>query len=434
MVIKVDDKRKSEISSSTKQFPKRLYASITVGKQPMNFQLNSGVTCNVISLSMLERCLGKVQLKGTTRVLKMYNKATTSTNALKDYLKAELERLESESILKVVTEPTPWVSNMVIVRKPTGKLRICIDPKDLNKATRRSHYPIPTIDEILPDLREARVFSVFDVRNGFWHVVLNKESSLLTTFITPFGRRRWLRMPFGLTSAPEEFQQRQHRVIENLPGVVAIHDDILVIGNGATREEAQRDHDVKVHALMRRCREKNTTLNADKVKLSCNEVTFMGHLLTDEGLKPDPDKVRAILEMPKPTDVAAVRRLIGFVNYLQRFLPNLSGVYEPLRKLTHNDTAWRSTEEQQLAFDTMKQLVGEVTILKYYQPSEELTLQCDASEKGLGAVISQNGQPLAFPNRALSRAEVNYAQIEKELLAVLFGLEKFRQYTCGRPV
>ena len=142
-------------------------------------------------------------------------------------------------------------------------------------------------------------------------------------------------MPFGLTSEPEEFQRRQHRVIENLPGVAAIHDDILVIGNGATREEAQRDHDVKVHALMRRCREKNTTLNADKVKLSCNEVTFVGDLLTDEGLKPDPDKVRAILDMPKPTDVAAVRRLIGFVNYLQRFLPNLSCVCERLRKLTH---------------------------------------------------------------------------------------------------
>ena len=97
-------------------------------------------------------------------------------------------------------------------------------------------------------------------------------------------------------------------------------------------------------------------LNADKVKLSCNEVTFMGHLLTDEGLKPDPDKVREILEMLKPTDVAAVRRLIGFVNYLQRFLPNLSGVCEPLRKLTHKDTAWRWTKEQQLTYDTMKQL------------------------------------------------------------------------------
>jgi hypothetical protein len=107
--------------------------------------------------------------------------------ALKYNLKAELDRLESEIILKVVTEPTTWVSDMSIVRIPTGKLCICIDPKDLNKATRHNHYPIPMIDEILPDLREARVFSVFDVRNGFWHVGLDEESSLLTTFITPFG-------------------------------------------------------------------------------------------------------------------------------------------------------------------------------------------------------------------------------------------------------
>jgi hypothetical protein len=343
--------------------------------------------------------------------------------ALKDDLKAELDRLESEGILTGVTEPTPWVLSIMVIRKPTGKLRICIDPKDLNKVSKRSHYPIPTIDETLPDLREAKVFSVFDVRNGFWHVEPDEESSLLTT---PFGRYHWLRLSFGLTSAPEEFQQRQHRVIENLPGVVAIHNDILVIGNGATHEEAQQDHDVEVYALMCQCREKNTMLNPDKVKLCCNEVTFMGHLLTDEGLKSDPDKVRAILEMPEPTDVAAVWRLVGFVNYLQRFLLNLSGVSEPLRNLMHKDTPWQ--------WSSIKQLVCEITTLKYYQPHEELTLQCDALEKGLGAVMLQNGQPIAFASRVLSRAEVNYAQIEKELLAMLFGLVKFRQYTYGRSV
>jgi hypothetical protein len=120
-----------------------------------------------------------------------------------------------------------------------------------------------------------------------------------------------------------------------------------VIGNGATCEDAQRDHDVKVHALMRRCREKNTTLNADKLKHGCNEITFMGHLLTDKGLTPDPNKVRANLKMLKPTELAAVRRLIGFVNYLQRFLPNQTGVCEPLKKINNKNTAWRWTEEQQ---------------------------------------------------------------------------------------
>lgn len=190
-------------------------------------------------------------------------------------------------------------------------------------------------------------------------------------------------MPFGLTSAPEEFQRRQHHIIEGLPGIYAIHDDILVIGNGATQEEPEQDHDEKIHALMHRCREKNTRLNANKIKLKCNEVTFMGHVLTDAGLKSDPEMIRAILEMPKPSDVAGVRRLVGFINYLQRFLPNLSEVCESLRKLTHKDIPWQWNEEQQLAFDTMKQLVRQTTVLKYYEPSQELTLQCDASDKGL---------------------------------------------------
>ena len=180
-------------------------------------------------------------------------------------------------------------------------------------------------------------------------------------------------MPFGLTSAPEEFQRRQHHMIEGLPGVYAIHDDILVIASGATQEEGEQDHDEKIHALMCRCREKNTRLNADKVKLRCNEVTFMGHVLTDTRWKPDPEKIRAILEVAKQSDVVGVRRLIGFINYSHRFLPNLSKVCEPVRKLPQKDMPWQWNEEQQRAFDTMKQLVGQTKVLNYYQPNQELT-------------------------------------------------------------
>ena len=130
-----------------------------------------------------------------------------------------------------------------------------------------------------------------------------------------------------------------------------------------------------------------------------------------------------MLEMPKPTDVAGVQRLIGFVNYLSKFLPRLSDVCEPLRKLMAKDVEWHWTDHQDQAFQRIRQLVTEAPVLKYYEPMEELTLQSDASQTGLGAVLTQNGQPLAFASRALSDTETRYAQIEKELLSVVFGLE-----------
>ena len=214
----------------------------------------------------------------------------------------------------------------------------------------------------------------------------------------------------------------------------AYGDDILVFGEGDTYEEAHQDYDRKLQNLMKRCQARNVKLNKEKMKLRRSEVPYIGHVLTDKGLKPDRDKIKAMLEMPKPTDVAGVQRLIGFVNYLSKFLPHLSDVCEPLRKLMAKDVEWHWTPHQDQAFQRIRQLVTEVPVLKYYEPREELTLQGDASQTGLGAVLTQNGQPLAFASRALSDAETRYAQIKKELLSVLFGLEKFHQYTYGRKV
>ena len=135
--------------------------------------------------------------------------------------------LVAQNVITPVKEPTKWINSMVAVRKP-GKLRLCIDPKDLNKAIRRPHYPLPTTEDIFPKLTNAKVFSVLDAQKGFWQIELDESSSFLTIFWTSFGRCRWLRMPFGISSAPEEFQRRQHEVLENLNGVDVIADDILV--------------------------------------------------------------------------------------------------------------------------------------------------------------------------------------------------------------
>ena len=202
--------------------------------------------------------------------------------ALKESFKKELERLVRDKIIAPVEQPTPWVSSLVVTTKTSGALRISIDPRPLNKALKRETYQMPVLDELLPELAQAKVFSTVDLRSGFWHCVLDEQSSLLTTFSTPHGRYRWLRLPFGLSVSPEIFQKRLNQAIEGLDGVLNIADDILIYGVGDTEETANADHDAKLQALLERCRDHGVVLNQEKLKLRVKQVKFMGHL-TDNG-------------------------------------------------------------------------------------------------------------------------------------------------------
>ena len=186
--------------------------------------------------------------------------------ALRDKLKAELDKLTDLSIITPVTTPTPWVSSMVAAAKPNGKIRLCLDPKDLNKAIQREHYPLPTIEEVATRLHGAKLFTKLDVRNGFWHVALDDKSSYLTTFNTPFGRYRWLRMPFGIRSAPEVFQRRMHELVEGMDNIEVVADDFVIIGYGETMQEAARDHDTTLISFLKRCKERGLKLNIRDLK------------------------------------------------------------------------------------------------------------------------------------------------------------------------
>ena len=269
---------------------------------------------------------------------------------LKDRLKEELTRLEKESVIVRKEEPTDWVASLVVTEKLNGKFRACIDPKHLNKALKRSHYPLPVIEDILPELTDVKVFSQADPKDGFLQIQLDEESSKLTTFQTPSGRYRYLRMSFGISPAPECFQRKLDQNLEGLNGVYKIADDILITGRGSSMNEAVKDHDANLLKLLHRCRERNLKLNRGKLQLKCPETPFIGHVLTPEGVKPDPSKVAAILKMEPPKDVAAVRRLVGIANYLSKFLSKLSELCEPLRRLTHKDVEWRWSVEQEEAF------------------------------------------------------------------------------------
>ena len=264
--------------------------------------------------------------------------------AIKPLFKAELDRLEELGVVSKMDTPTDWVSSFVVFKKPSGSLRLCLDPVPLNKALRRSHYPMPTLDDILPELSRARVFSLADVRNGFWHVRLDAESRRLTTFGTSYGRYVWNRMPFGISPAPEVFQRKLQEALEGLEGVHPVADDILIVGEGDTDEEAIVSHDKRLWAFLTRCRERRIQLNAAKFQFRVTQLPYVGHVLTAEGLCPSPRKVQAVSGMPRPQDVHAVRRLIGVATYMAKFIPNLTEICTPLRALTHEGTPWRWTD------------------------------------------------------------------------------------------
>ncbi|XP_064120727.1 uncharacterized protein K02A2.6-like [Macrobrachium nipponense] len=196
---------------------------------------------------------------------------------------------------------------MVVAEKKNKDLRICIDPQALNKSLKREHHPTPVIDDILPQLTKAKVFSSSDLANGYWHCVLDEKSSFLTTFQTPFGHYRWLRLPFGLNVSGEIFQKQLLLNLENLDGVVCIADDVIIYGVGETYEEAVKVHDSKIIKFLERCQAKGIKLNKSKAVLRKSEIAFLGYEITSKGLMPDPKKVEAILNMKPPTDVTGVK-------------------------------------------------------------------------------------------------------------------------------
>lgn len=345
--------------------------------------------------------------------------------ALRDKLKKELDHMEKLGVIVKENKPTDWVNSMVVIDKDK-KLRICLDPRDLNQALKRSHYPLPTIEEVSTRLAGAKMFSVLDATKGFWQLKVDETSSKLLTFNTCFGRYRYLRLPFGISPAPEIYQRRMHEVFDDLEGVEIIMDDILVHG----RTEAEHDHRLKT--VLQRCREANLKLNPNKIKLKTKQVEYIGHVLTENGIHTDQQKVTAVEKFPVPQNKTELQRFLGMINYLGKFIPNLSTITEPLRVLLEKDTDFSWEKRQHESFQKLKDLVARAPVLKYYDVSAPVLLSVDASSFALGACIMQEGHPVAYAARSLTKSEKNYAQIEKELLAIVFGVERFHSYLYGK--
>ena len=348
--------------------------------------------------------------------------------ALKDSIEKELLRMESLGVIEKVDGPTEWVSSMVLVSKDAASIRICLDPTDLNKYVMREHTRLPTPEETFSSIGKASVFSKLDLKSGYWQLPLDERSSYLTTFNTPIGRYRYKVMPFGLNSANEIFQKRMVQAFEGCKGTKIMFDDILVFADSI------EEHNKCLDALLKRCRDVGIKLNPEKCKFFLNEVTYIGHTISSEGIKPDHTKVNDIMNMPPPTDRKGVQRLLGMVTYLARYIPNLSTITKPIRQLLNKKNLFEWSFEQEKAFNEIKRLLTSEPVLAFYDVKKDVVLHCDASTVGLGVCLLQDNKPVAYGSRSLTPAEKNYATIEKELLAVLYALERFDQYVYGKHV
>ena len=323
--------------------------------------------------------------------------------------KAELDKMQAEDIIVPVTEPTEWVNSIVcnVTEKPDGskKARLCIDPQDLNKNIHREHYYSKTIDEILPLLHGATKISAGDTNKGYWHIELDYESSLLCTFNTPFGRFRPKRLPFGEKVSQDIFQCKLDEILRDIPNVAGIADDILVFGS------SDIEHDQAFINMLETCRKNNVGLNSEAIK-----------------------NIRV------PANAAELHTILGMVNYLNRFSVKLAEYTAPLRELTKKHVHFRWEPHHQAALDRIKKELSSPRIISFYDPNPATPtiLQCDASQIGLGAWLRQdsNGseQVVAMASRALTDTEKRYSNIERETLAVVFGLEKSEYYLLGRKV
>ncbi|XP_047037910.1 uncharacterized protein K02A2.6-like isoform X1 [Helicoverpa zea] len=343
-------------------------------------------------------------------------------------LREELDRMESMQVIEKVTKPTEWVNSIVITVKSSGQLRICLDPRNLNKNIIREIYPIKSIDEIRSQLVGAVCFSHLDAFSGFWMLRLDEYSSNLCTFQTPFGRYKYLRLPFGINASSEIFQRVMMNLFGDLEGVLIFIDDILVYG------PSESIHNERLHKVMQRARQVNLKFNKSKCKFLVSEVCFLGYVFSKDGARVDQEKVKAIVNMPTPQNVKELQRILGMINYLGPFISNLSEKTQILRNLLKKDAVWSWDENHNKC---LKSLIDEITkspVLAHYNPNIPLVLSVDSSKSALGAVILQNNKPIAYSSKTLTTTQSRYAQIEKELLAIQFGCEKFHQYVYGHRV
>ena len=316
--------------------------------------------------------------------------------------------------------------------KAEGQIRLCGDYKvTINPVLEVDQYPLPKPDNIFATLATGKYFSKIDLTHAYQQMKLKEDSRHLVTINTHRGLFRYTRLPFGVASAPSIFQKVMDTVLQGLPKVICYLDDILV--SGATREE----HLQNLENVLQRLQQYNIRAKRSKCAFMCESVDYLGDHIDATGLHTLSSKVKAVQNAPQPKNVQELRSFLGLLHYYGKFLPNLATLLHPLNALLKSGSKWVWSTECSKAFQAAKQLLVTAPVFAHYDSELPIRLAGDASAYGIGAVISHicedgSERPIAFASQTLSPAEMNYPQIEKEALSLIYGVTKFHQYLYGR--
>ena len=334
-----------------------------------------------------------------------------------------------------VAEPSssPWASPVVLVKKEDGSTRFCVDYRKLNDVTVKDSYPFPTADSCFDALAGSRWFSTLDLSSAYWQVEMDVRDEQKTAFTTGSGGLyQFTVMPFGLCNAPATFERLMERVLSGLPWEVCLAYLDHIISHAHTFDEAV----ARLREVFSRLRDAGLKLSPKKCHLFQQSVTFLGHIVTGEGISTAPDKVRGVNEWPVPTNASELRSFLGLCSYYRRFVGGFAEIARPLHRLTEKDTHFIWTAECAQAFQRLKRSLTSAPVLSYPTTTEPFVLDTDASNRGIGAVLSQvqNGEEkaVAYFSTTLSKTERNYCVTRKELLAIVKAVRRFHHYLYGR--
>ena len=350
---------------------------------------------------------------------------------LKEAFKKEIDKMLQAGVLKPVTEATPWINSFVLVESKDKsrnlKLRICLDPTNLNKAIIRESYHFKTLEDIAHLIAGACTMTILDCHKGYWHQQLDEQSSYLTTFNTEFGRYRNTVMPLGATVAGDVFQHKLDECFGHISSVIVIAYVIMIMG----KKPDHKDHDQAITSLFEAAWHCNEQLNYKKLQYKQLVVECFGKTYTVDWCKPAKGKVQAIVEMPAPSCKKKVQSFMGMTNYLSKFSARLSELVLPITELAKEKVAFNWGPEHQAAFKLVKKEIAAAPILAYYDPKKNTVSQTDASINEFGACLLQDEKPVYFASKALTEAQRGYIATELESLAVAWAMEMFHHFLYG---